>query len=92
MSAIAGALGKQIFGISMGSLGVLASFLGGKVALYIYFKGVPSMVKHALEKQVVFFISVFRAALAIVKVISFLMGRLLPTTPTGLDTLMITPR
>ena len=91
MSAIAGALGKQIFGISMGTLGGLASFLGGKVALYIYFKGVPSMVKIALEKQVVFFISVFGAALAIVKVISFLMGRLLPTTPTGLDTLMITP-
>ena len=71
---------------------MLASFLGGKVALRIYFKGVPSMVKNALEKQVVFFISVFGAALAIVKVISFLMGRLLPTTPAGLDTLMITPR
>ena len=92
MSAIAGALGKQIFGISMGSLGGLASLLGGKVALYIYFKGVPSMVKISLEKQVVFFISVFRAALATGAVISFLVGRLLPTTPTGLDTLMITPR
>jgi len=92
MSAIAGALGKQIFGISMGPLGVLASLLGGKVALCIYFKGVPSMVKIALEKQVVFFISIFGAALATGDFISFLMGRLLSTTPTGLDTLMITPR
>ncbi len=61
MSAIAGALGKQIFGISMGSLGVLASLLGGKVALCIYFRGVQSMVKIALEKQVGFFISIFGA-------------------------------
>ena len=76
----------------MGPLGVLASFLGRKVALCIYFNGVPSVVKIALEKQVVFFIYVFGAALATGAVISFLMGRLLPTTPTGLDTLMITPR
>lgn len=81
-----------MFRISMGPLGVLASFLGGKVALYIYFKVVPSIVKITLERHVVFFISVFRAALATGAVISFLVGRLLPTTPTGLDTLMITPR
>lgn len=92
MGALAGALGKQNFGISMGPLGMLASFLGGKVALCIYFKGVPSIVEIALEKQVVFFISVFQAALTTGAVISFLVGRLLPTTPTGLDALMITPR
>lgn len=73
-------------------LGGLASFLGGIAALYIYFKGIPSMVDIAAEKQVVFFISVFVAALVVAVVISFLMGVLLLTTPTGLDPSMLTPR
>lgn len=74
------------------TLGGLASFLGGIAALYIYFKGIPSMVTVAAEKHVIFFISVFGAALVAGVVISFIMDVLLLTTPTGLDPSMITPR